>query len=68
MIEPVAIPGGRGKDLFYANYDDNTKDDSLTIGLNLHQRFGDAWSMTFDAATSSSESGGDGPTATTASV
>ena len=61
VIEPVALPGNRGKDLFYANYDDNTKDESLTIGLNLNHRFGDAWSMTFDAATSSSESGGDGP-------
>jgi TonB-dependent receptor len=61
VIEPVALPGGRGKDLFYANYDDNTKDESLTIGLNLNHKFNDAWSMTFDAATSSSESGGDGP-------
>src|SRR4029450_13740494 len=34
VIEPVAIPGDRGKDLFYANYDDNTKDESLTVGLN----------------------------------
>mgnify|MGYP003694616423 CR=1 FL=1 len=24
VIEPVALPGNRGKDLFYANYDDNT--------------------------------------------
>jgi len=61
VIEPVALPGDRGKDLFYANYDDNTKDDSLTIGLNLNHRIGDAWSLGFDAATSSSESGGDGP-------
>ena len=61
LIEPIALPGGRGKDLFYANYDDNTKDDSLTIGLNLNHKFSDAWSMDFDAATSNSESGGDGP-------
>ena len=61
VIEPVALPGNRGKDLFYANYDDNTKDDSLTIGLNLNHNFNDAWSVNFDAATSSSESGGDGP-------
>ena len=61
LIEPIALPGGRGKDLFYANYDDNTKDDSLTIGLNLNHNFGGGWSMDFDAATSSSESGGDGP-------
>ena len=61
VIEPVALPGNRGKDLFYANYDDNTKDESLTIGLNLNHSFNDAWSMGFDAATSSSESGGDGP-------
>jgi TonB-dependent receptor len=61
VIEPYADPGERGKDLFYANYDDNTKDESLTIGLNLNHRFNDAWSMGFDAATSSSESGGDGP-------
>ena len=53
LIEPIALPGGRGKDLFYANYDDNTKDDSLTIGLNLNHSFSDAWSMDFDAATSS---------------
>jgi TonB-dependent receptor len=61
LIEPIALAGGRGKDLFYANYDDNTKDDSLTIGLNLNHKFNDAWSLGFDAATSSSESGGDGP-------
>jgi len=61
VIEPYADPGERGKDLFYANYDDNTKDESLTIGLNLNHRFSDSWSMGFDAATSSSESGGDGP-------
>src|SRR6185503_6660770 len=56
-----ALAGGRGKDLFYANYDDNTKDDSFTLGLNLKQKIGDAWSLDFDAATSSSQSGGDGP-------
>ena len=39
LIEPIALPGGRGKDLFYANYDDNTADDSLTIGLNLNHQF-----------------------------
>jgi len=61
IIEPYAEPGERGKDLFYANYDDNTKDESVTIGLNLQHRFSEAWSMSFDAATSSSESGGDGP-------
>jgi TonB-dependent receptor len=61
LIEPIALPGGRGKDLFYANYDDNTKDESLTIGFNLHHKFSDAWSMAFDAATSTSEAGGDGP-------
>jgi TonB-dependent receptor len=61
LIEPIALPGGRGKDLFYANYDDNTKDESLTIGLNVTHDFSDSWSMSFDAATSSSESGGDGP-------
>jgi TonB-dependent receptor len=61
VIEPVANPGGRGKDLFYANYDDNTKDEAYTIGLNLTHKFGDTWSIGFDAATSSSESGGDGP-------
>ena len=61
VIEPYAAPGERGKDLFFANYDDNTKDEALTIGLNLHHQFNDAWSMGVDAATSSSESGGDGP-------
>src|SRR5690349_3689835 len=61
LIEPIALPGGRGKDLFYANYDDNTKDDSLTIGLNLNHKFGGGWSMDFDAATSNSKSGGNGP-------
>jgi TonB-dependent receptor len=61
LIEPIALPGGRGKDLFYANYQDATKDDALTIGFNLNHKFGDAWSVDFDAATSSSESGGDGP-------
>jgi TonB-dependent receptor len=61
LIEPIALAGGRGKDLFYANYDDNTKDDSLAIGLNLSHRINDAWSLGVDLATSSSESGGDGP-------
>ena len=61
LIEPIALPGGRGKDLFYANYDDNTKDDSRTIGLNVSHKVSDAWSLGFDAATSSTESGGDGP-------
>jgi TonB-dependent receptor len=61
VIEPVANPGARGKDLFFANYDDNTKDESLTFGLNLNHKFSDSFSMNFDAATSSSESGGDGP-------
>jgi TonB-dependent receptor len=61
VIEPVANPGGRGKDLFYANYDDNTKDEAHTIGLNITHKFSETLSMAFDAATSSSESGGDGP-------
>ena len=61
VIEPIALAGGRGKDLFYGNYDDNTKSDSLTFGLNLKHKFGDAWSLDFDAATSNSKSGGDGP-------
>lgn len=61
VIEPVTPPGGRGKDLFFANYDDNTKDEAYTVGLNLSHKFNDAWSLGFDAATSSSESGGDGP-------
>ena len=61
LIEPIALPGGRGKDLFYANYDDNTKDESHTIGLNLAHNFSEAWSIGFDAATSKSEAGGDGP-------
>jgi len=61
LIEPIALAGGRGKDLFYANYDDNTKADSTTIGLNLTHKFSDAWSVAFDAATSNSKSGGDGP-------
>ena len=61
LIEPISTPGGRGKDLFYASWDDNTKDESTTIGLNIHHSFSDAWSMDFDAATSTSESGGDGP-------
>ena len=61
IIEPYADPGERGKDLFYANYDDNTKDTALTIGLNVQHQINDAWSVGFDAATSNSESGGDGP-------
>jgi len=61
LIEPIAPPDNRGKDLFYANYDDNTKDESTTIGLNFKHKFNDAWSMDFDAATSNSKSGGDGP-------
>ncbi len=61
LIEPIATPGGRGKDLFYASWDDNTKDESTSIGLNVTQKFGDGWSLGFDAAISSSESAGDGP-------
>ena len=34
---------------------------ALTIGLNLNHSFSDAWSVDFDAATSNTESGGDGP-------
>ena len=37
------------------------QDDSLTIGLNLNHKFGSGFSLDFDAATSNSESGGDGP-------
>ncbi len=61
LIEPIALAGGRGKDLFFASYDDNTKDESTTIGLNINHKFSDSWSMALDAATSTSESGGDGP-------
>ena len=61
VIEPVANPGGRGKDLFFANYDDNTKDEAHTLGVNLEQKVGDNLTLSFDLATSSSESGGDGP-------
>jgi TonB-dependent receptor len=61
LIEPIALEGGRGKDLFYANYDDNTKDDSLTVGLNVSHKLNDEWTLAFDGATSSSESRGDGP-------
>jgi TonB-dependent receptor len=61
LIEPIALPGGRGKDLFNANYDDNTKDQSHTIGVNLNHKFSEAWSVDFDAATSTSKSEGDGP-------
>ncbi|MFL6550297.1 MAG: TonB-dependent receptor [Povalibacter sp.] len=61
LIEPIALQGGRGKDLFYANYDDNTKDDSLTVGLNVTHKLNDAWTLSLDGATSNSESGGDGP-------
>jgi hypothetical protein len=61
VVEPVALPGNRGKDLFYANYDDNTLDESHTIGLGVNHHFSDAFSMGFDAATSTTDSGGDGP-------
>jgi len=61
LIEPIATPGGRGKDLFYANYDDNTKDDSYTIGFNVAHTFSDSWSGELDLATSNTKSGGDGP-------
>ena len=61
VIEPFANPGGRGKDLFNANYDDNTKDEAHTLGLNLEQKVGGNLTLSFDLATSSSESGGDGP-------
>ncbi len=61
LIEPIALAGGRGKDLFYANYDDNVKDESSTFGFNVDHKVNDAWSLGFDAAVSNSKSGGDGP-------
>ena len=61
LIEPISTPGGRGKDLFYASWDDNTKDESTTLGFNVTHKFNDGFSLGFDAAVSTSESAGDGP-------
>lgn len=65
LIENIAPPDGRGKDLFYASWDDNVKDDMLTLGLNVEHMLNDNLTLTFDAATSSAESGGNGPQGTT---
>ena len=61
LIEDIAPPDGRGKDYFFANYDDNTKDEMLTLGVNVEHEINDNLSVSFDVATSSAESGGNGP-------
>ena len=64
LIENIAPPDGRGKDYFFASWDDNTKDEMLTLGLNAEHELNDNFSLLFDAATSSAESGGNGPQGT----
>jgi TonB-dependent receptor len=61
LIEQPALPGGRGKDFFFASWGEATKDDATTFGLNLKHKFGSDWSMEADGATSTAKSGGDGP-------
>ena len=59
LIENIAPPDGRGKDYFFASWDQAVKDEMLTLGINLEHAFNDDWTLTVDAATSDSESGGD---------
>ncbi len=50
-----------GKDLFYANRDNATQDESTSVGINVDWQFSDNLSLTFDAYTADSESGGNLP-------
>lgn len=64
LIEDIAPPDGRGKDLFYASWDDNVKDEMLTMGINVEHMLTDNLTLRFDVATSNADSGGSGPQGT----
>jgi len=61
LIENIASPDGRGKDYFFQNLSDATKDELQSFGFNAEYQASDALVLRFDAASSSSKSGGDGP-------
>lgn len=50
-----------GKDFFFQNLDMGTKDTLQSVGLNLDWNVSDDLSLSFDAAFSEAESGGNGP-------
>lgn len=60
LIEDIAPPDGRGKDYFFASWDNDTKDEMLTVALSLDHQIDDNWSLFGNAATSTVESGGNG--------
>jgi TonB-dependent receptor len=60
MVESLFAPNQRGKDYFFASFDDATKDTMSAFGLNLKHKMGD-WTIEGDLATADSKSGGDGP-------
>jgi len=61
LIENISEPSGRGKDYFFANWADATKDELMSVGVNVEFQASDALTFNFDASTSNSEAGGDGP-------
>jgi TonB-dependent receptor len=60
MVESLFAPTGRGKDYFFATFDDATKDTMSEFGLNLKHKMGN-FTIEGDASTALSKSGGDGP-------
>lgn len=50
-----------GKDYFYANRYDASKDTMQSVGINIRHEFSDRLTVSFDAASSEAESGGNGP-------
>ncbi|BFM07939.1 TonB-dependent receptor [Halioxenophilus aromaticivorans] len=60
LVEQIAEPDGRGKDLFYASWDDATKDELQSFGFNAEFHASDSLVLRFDAATSTAKAGGDG--------
>jgi TonB-dependent receptor len=60
MVEDPFTPTGRGKDYFFASFDDATKDTMSEFGFNVKHKTGN-WTLEGDASTALSKSGGDGP-------
>ncbi len=61
LIENIAPPDGRGKDYFFQNLANATKDELKSFGFNAEFHASDDLTLRFDAATSNAKSGGDGP-------
>lgn len=55
------LTNARGKDYFNASNLDMIKDEMTSVGINIAYQATDELSIVFDAASSSSESGGNGP-------